>query len=337
VERRGVTDEGSPFARFMSAQGFVILDGGLATTLESAGHYLDTPLWSAGLLREAPQAIGAVHAAFLEAGADCVTTASYQASFEGFAAAGLPPGEAETLLRRSVELAREACDSFWAERSNRRGRLEPIVAASAGPYGAYLADGSEYDGRSAVGHETLAEFHWRRLRVLADTGADLVAFETIPSLPEAEVIGALLEEFPDTWAWVTFSCRDAGHLWDGSALESAVQAVLMAPRLAGVGVNCTAPRHVPRLIEAVRSMTGLPIVVYPNSGEHYDVMSRNWAGKHDTEDWLDGASEWFELGARVIGGCCRVGPLTIRRLRGQLAHAVRERSLDTGAKRKPGA
>jgi homocysteine S-methyltransferase len=308
----------SPFAPFLESQGFLALDGGLATALEAAGHLLDTPLWSARLLLDAPDAVRAAHIAYLEAGADCVTTASYQASFEGFADAGLGLREAEALLRKSVELARDACETFWSLPANRSGRLPPIVAASAGPYGAFLADGSEYDGRYSVAREVLAEFHRRRLEVLADTPASLVAFETIPSLVEAEVITGLLAEVPETWAWITFSCRDAGRLWDRTPIETAVRTVISAPRLAGVGVNCTSPRHVTSLIDAVRSVTALPIIAYPNSGEVYDRDSHKWKGKPAGADWLAGASDWFAHGARVLGGCCRVGPLTIRKLRAAL-------------------
>jgi homocysteine S-methyltransferase len=304
----------------LAGQGFVALDGGLATALEAAGHLLDTPLWSARLLLDAPDSVRAAHTAYLAAGADCITTASYQASFEGFAEAGLGAREATGLLKKSVQLAREARAEFWSAPANRVGRFEPIVAASAGPYGAFLADGSEYDGRYAVGRAALADFHRRRLEVLADAGADLVAFETIPSLLEAEVIADLLAEMPETWAWVTFSCRDGERLWDKTPLLSAVRAVTSAPRLAGVGVNCTAPRHVAELIGALRTVTDLPAVAYPNSGEVYDADSHRWVGKAAGTEWLALAESWWASGARILGGCCRVGPLTIRKLRAELEH-----------------
>ncbi|MGE0158317.1 MAG: homocysteine S-methyltransferase [Gemmatimonadales bacterium] len=307
-----------PFARFLAGQGFVALDGGLATALESAGHVLDTPLWSARLLLEAPDAIRAAHLAYLEAGADCVTTASYQASFEGFAAAGLDEREAEALLRRSVQLARDACGAFWSAESGRSARMEPIVAASAGPYGAYLADGSEYRGRYAIGRSALVDFHRRRLHVLADTVADLVAFETIPSSVEAEIVASLLGEVSSTWAWMSFTCADDERLRDGSPLAEAVHAALAAPRLAGIGINCTAPRHVAASIDTVRSLTDLPVIAYPNSGEVYDARSRRWVGTPAGADWVAEARVWLEHGARVIGGCCRVGPAVIRELRQEL-------------------
>jgi homocysteine S-methyltransferase len=331
----------SPFERFFETQEFVVLDGGLATALEAAGHRLESSLWSARLLIDAPDAIRAVHLAYLEAGADCITTASYQASFEGFAAAGLDDREAEVVLRRSVEIAREVRDAFWAEPANRAGRLRPIVAASAGPYGAYLADGSEYDGRYGVGRATLREFHRRRLLVLAGAQPDLVAFETIPSLAEAEAIAELLGDLAATqapwaqWVWVSFTCRDGERLWDGSLVTDAVRAVLTAPRLAAVGVNCTAPRHVSALVAGVRSLTDLPVIAYPNSGEVYDVAARRWTGSAAGGEWSVSARDWYDAGARVLGGCCRVGPLVIRDLRAELesrrAHRARRANGVDGA------
>jgi homocysteine S-methyltransferase len=308
----------NPLARILEEQGFVVLDGGLATALEAAGHMLDSALWSARLLLDAPDAVRAAHLAYLEAGADVITTASYQASFEGFAAAGLGAREAESLLRKSVDLALEAKRVFWSDERVRAGRAEPLVAASVGPYGAFLADGSEYDGRYMVGRAALAEFHRRRLHVLAGTAADLIAFETIPSQQEAEVAAELLAEVPNTWAWITFSCRDGKRLWDKCRIADAVRAVDGAANLAGVGLNCTAPRHVASLIAEVRSATGRPIVVYPNSGETYDAGSHRWVGKPAGAEWVKGARGWVAEGARVVGGCCRVGPRTIRKLRAEL-------------------
>jgi homocysteine S-methyltransferase len=191
--------------------------------------------------------------------------------------------------------------------------LRPIVAASAGPYGAYLADGSEYDGRYGVGRTALERFHSDRLDVLADTPADVVAFETVPSLLEAEVIAGLLEARADTPAWISFGCRDASALWDGSRIVDAVSACASVPALAAIGVNCTAPRHVAGVIRGIRSRTDLPIVVYPNSGERYDRGTRTW--DESPSAWIEHVDGWTAAGARVIGGCCRTGPRETHQLR----------------------
>lgn len=308
----------TPFGRFLDAQGFVVLDGGLATALEAEGHALDSALWSAELLVRAPEAVRDVHAAYLVAGADCITTVSYQASAEGFAAAGLDAREARRLLHLSVELATEARASFWSVPENRRDRMKPLVAASAGPYGAFLADGSEYDGRYGVDARVLEAFHGPRLKVLAETPADLVAFETIPSGVEARVVAGLLGQMPGTWAWVSFSCRDGHRLWDGTPIAEAARPCLGLPNLAAVGVNCTAPRHVASLLRDLAEVTDTPLVAYPNSGETYEARTGSWVGAGAGAEWLSGVDAWVRAGARVVGGCCRVGPETIRRLRPRL-------------------
>jgi len=308
--------------RLLEEQGFAVLDGGLATALEARGARLDSALWSARLLIDAPHAIREVHAAYLTAGADCITTAGYQATLAGFARAGVDAPEAERLLRRAVELAIEARDTFWAAPAHRAGRLRPLVAASVGPYGAFLADGSEYDGRYAVGRADLAAFHRDRLRIVAGAGPDLLAIETIPSATEVEVLVELLSELRHPGAWVSFTCRDGARLWDGSPIEDAVRACRPDAGIVAVGVNCTAPRHVASLLRRVRAATDLPILAYPNSGEAYDPAVGAWTGPASGADWLDGIVEWVRAGARMVGGCCRIGPETIREVRARLAAAI---------------
>jgi len=305
----------SPLGRFFERQDVVILDGGLATALEARGHRLDTDLWSARLLIDAPEEVAAIHRSFLEAGADCVITASYQASHAGFARMGLDDGETDELLIRSVTLARDAVDEFWAEGDGRGERLRPIVAASVGPYGAYLADGSEYDGRYGVGDAELRDFHRRRFRVLAASDADLLACETIPSLQETKVLLDLFSQTPEARGWITFSCRDARHLSDGTPIEEAVDLCAGVEGVAAVGVNCTAPGFVGELVGRIGSRTERPIVVYPNSGEGWDARRKEWTGDETAGDWAGMARAWRASGARCLGGCCRIGPERIAELR----------------------
>src|SRR5580704_10543986 len=203
---------------FLAQRPLMILDGALATELERRGADLKDPLWSAKCLIERPDLIRAVHLDYFNAGADVATTATYQATFEGFARRGIEGARAELLMRDAVALAVAARDEFWAVESNRAGRLRPLVAASVGPYGAMLADGSEYRGHYAVDDAALAEFHRPRLRVLADAGADLLACETIPSLREAKVLARLLRELPTQCAWISFSCKDGAHNCEGEEI-----------------------------------------------------------------------------------------------------------------------
>jgi homocysteine S-methyltransferase len=311
------TSPDNPIAGFIEQQGLIVLDGGLATTLEARGCDLEDELWSARILLAAPELIRQVHLDFLAAGADCITTSSYQASLAGFRRRGLGDPEAAGLLRRSVELALEARRIFWSDRRRRSGRLRPLVAASVGPYGAFLADGSEYTGRYDLAEKGLREFHIERWRILAETPADLLACETIPSQVEAGVLLSLLEETPSRWAWLSFSCRNGTELCDGSRLAAVAQNCDAVPRVAAVGINCTPPEYIPSLIGEARRVTKKPILVYPNSGERYDTDRKMWVGDPRV-DWEEEAPAWRRAGAAGIGGCCRIGPDQIAKLRRRL-------------------
>ena len=295
-----------------------MLDGGLATELERAGHDLNDPLWSAKVLLEDPGAVKAVHAAYLEAGADCVTAATYQATFQGLAARGVTGSRAEALLRGAVELALRARERFLASTAARRGRLAPLVAASVGPYGAFLADGSEYRGDYAIGGEALADFHRRRWRVLAGSRADVLACETLPSFAEARVLARMARETPEKPAWFSFTCRDAGHLSDGTPIREVAAWADRAPGVAAVGVNCTDASLVPDLVGALAHGTAKPVIAYPNAGGEYDPHARCWARAEPAPDWGEACLGWIAAGAVGVGGCCRVGPEAVRRMRAVL-------------------
>jgi homocysteine S-methyltransferase len=291
---------GCPFEPILASKGFVLLDGGLATELEARGHDLGDDLWSARLLAEDPEEIRAVHRAYREAGADCVITASYQATVEGFRRQGKTREEAASLLQLSVDLA--------------RGR--GLTAASIGPYGAALADGSEYTGDyPGMTEQALYDFHASRFRILAESGADLLACETIPSFPEAQALARLLDESRGVRAWFSFSCRNDAEISDGTPIGEAAALLADRERLSAVGVNCTAPRHIEALIAELRAATQVPILVYPNSGERYDQASRTWSGTRDPVDFARAALRWRDAGASILGGCCRTGPEHIRRMR----------------------
>jgi homocysteine S-methyltransferase len=305
----------SPLAPFLERQGVALLDGGLATALEARGHDLADPLWSARVLLEEPRAVSDVHAAYLAAGADCITTATYQATFEGFGRRGLAHAEAAEVLLRGVELAIGARDTFWAEPTLRAGRLRPLVAASIGPYGAFLADGSEYTGRYDLDVDGLEAFHAPRWALLASSHADLLACETIPSLAEARALLTLLDRTPGRSAWLSFQCRDDAHLADGTPFEEAARLCMACPGVAAVGVNCLPPQHVSSLLDRARSQGPKMLAAYPNSGEAWDPVRRFWRGPASRTDAAALAAEWRNRGAGLIGGCCRIGPDEIARMR----------------------
>ena len=286
----------------------LILDGGLATQLEAQGCDIGNALWSASLLVENPQAIVDANRAFLEAGAECIASASYQASREGFAQRGMTADEADALMLRSVELTMQARDAFVATASP---NFIPLVAASIGPYGAVLHDGSEYRGDYLVGGDELRRFHDARLRLFDASGADVLAFETIPSLPEAEALADLLADCR-TPAWVSFSCKDDRHISDGSSIESVVALFRDHPVVEAIGINCTPPQFATALVQRIReTVPDKAVIAYPNSGEVYDATSNSWSGTVTPLDYAGAAREWHLAGAKIIGGCCRTGPAHI--------------------------
>ncbi|MDT8305017.1 MAG: homocysteine S-methyltransferase [Anaerolineae bacterium] len=308
----------NPLTPFLERQGMLILDGGLATLLEQRGHDLGDHLWSARLLRDDPQAIRAAHLDYLEAGADCIITASYQGTIAGFERLGMLRERARELLQLAVRLAQEARDTFWRQVEAETARLRPLVAASVGPYGAYLADGSEYSGAYGLDEDALVAFHRERWHLLAGAGPDLMACETIPSGMEAKALAVLIPETPAMPAWVSFSCRDEADLNDGTPLVEATARVAALPQVVAIGINCTAPRFIPSLIRAARSVTDKPILVYPNSGETYDANRRIWVGESEPERFGALSESWRAAGARLIGGCCRTGPEHVRAIRTHL-------------------
>jgi homocysteine S-methyltransferase len=291
-----------------------VLDGGLATELEARGHDLADRLWSARLLLTDPAAIEEVHLAYFRAGARVATTASYQASVEGFAAAGLDRTTALLAIRRSVELASRARDRFRTEEAaagRDPGRL--LVAGSVGPYGAMLADGSEYRGDYDPGEAALGEFHRPRIEALAEAGADLLAVETIPTVREARVLVRLLDELRVP-AWIAYACRDGETTAAGEPFAEAIALAAGARDVVAIGVNCTAPRHVPSLLAIASAATDRPLVAYPNRGDTWDPAARSWVSR--TAGSWDPATmaSWTAHGAAWLGGCCGTGPADIAQL-----------------------
>ena len=295
-------------ARASILRGIRVLDGGMASELEYQGANIDGPLWSAHVLEDAPEKVIAVHRAYIKAGADCIETASYQVSRMGYAEFGLAPERADEALLLAVELARNAAAEFPDRRV--------VVAASLGPYGAALHNGAEYHGNYGCSFEELVEFHRERIRVLAGASdgnaPDLLAFETLPSLEEAQAIGEALTSWPDFAVWFSFTCRDKQHVARGELLSDCAKAVARFRQTIAIGVNCTQPALIPALIGDLRKTTDKPIVVYPNSGEGWDAEARHWTGSSDAEKYGAMAAGWFAVGAQIVGGCCRTRPAHIR-------------------------
>jgi len=293
---------------YLGQQKYLIIDGALGTELERRGCNLDDPLWSARLLADNPDMIAAVHTDYLHAGADCLITASYQATFQGLARQGYTPEQAQKLIRSAVTLAKTVVDVFWADPANRVNRLKPLVAASVGPYGAFLANRSEYTGNYGISEDELIAFHKERLKTLVSAGPDLLACETLPCFAEARALVRLLEDLDVIPAWFSFSARDGQHINSGESVRDCAQWLNDKPCVTAMGINCTDPVHVASLVKEIRSVTDKPVVVYPNKGEVYSNLTKSWAPKPGRASFGEMAPQWAKHGAMLIGGCCHTTP-----------------------------
>ena len=287
--------------------GIHVIDGGLASELEYLGARIDGPLWSAHVLEDEPEKVGAVHRAYVAAGSQCIATCSYQVSRMGYAEVGLTAERADGALLRSVELARSVVAEFPERRV--------LVAGSLGPYGAALHNGGEYTGKYDCSYDELVRFHRERIEILGEaTGEerpDLLAFETFPSLEEVRAVGEALAPWPELQVWFSFSCCDAKHVSHGEPVAECAAVVAAFPQTVAIGVNCVPPSWATSLIEELRKGSNKPVLVYPNSGEGWDAEGRCWIGKTDPAEFGSKAAEWFAAGAQIVGGCCRTRPAHI--------------------------
>lgn len=299
------------------AEQVTILSGGLSTELEAAGFLIQgDPLWSARLLHTNPQAIKTVHTNFLKSGADVLSTATYQATIEGFIRhLGLNFDEAANLFTVAVRQAQESAEAFTMQSPEKRNIL---IAGSVGPYGAFLHDGSEYTGNYVkdMSIQELKDWHRTQMKCLAAAGIDLFAFETIPSQKEAEALVQLLREFPNTKAWLSYSCQNMSMTSFGEKFDEAVSIAVGSDQLVAVGVNCCSPALVGPLLTSANQAQGQKIdwIVYPNSGEKWN-HNLGWQGSNTDKALSEYALEWVQLGARWIGGCCRTTPSDIASIR----------------------
>lgn len=317
----------TPLESVWKNTGVMIIDGSMSTALEQLGCDLNDSLWTAKALAECPELIRQVHTDYFRAGADCGITCSYQATVPGLTARGYSAEEAEHLITRSAQLLLEAREAWWTAEGKGEGRLWPLCLGSVGPYGAYLADGSEYRGNYGVSPEVLRSFHKRRMELLWEAGVDLLLIETQPSLTEALVEADIAEELGADY-WISFSCRDGRHINEGDLIRDCAAALAKGhPHLKMIGVNCVPPQFVEQLIGEIKAGCGLPVAVYPNSGEEYDPATKTWHGSRDGVTFGDYARRWIRAGASAVGGCCRTVDSHIR-------EAVRAREI-TGKIRVP--
>lgn len=289
----------------LNKTGIMVIDGSMSTALERLGCDLNDSLWTAKALAERPELVKQVHMDYLRAGADCGITCSYQATIPGLMAKGFTKRESEKLIADSVRIFRDARDEWWETEGKDSGRAMPLCLGSVGPYGAYLADGSEYRGRYGISRQSLRDFHQSRAEILWNVGSDLLLFETQPSLEEALIEAEIAESMGADY-WISFTCKDESHIPEGNILRNCARELTNEryPHLRMIGVNCTAPELIEPLIHELKTSTDLPIAVYPNSGEKYDPRLKKWNGQPGSVSFGEYALRYMQVGASAVGGCC---------------------------------
>ncbi|WP_307977287.1 homocysteine S-methyltransferase [uncultured Streptococcus sp.] len=302
----------SAFKDLLSTNDMIILDGALGTELEKRGYDVSGKLWSAKYLIENPQVIQDLHETYLRAGADILTTSSYQATVQGLKDYGLTEAQTLDLIALTVTLAAQARDKVWADLSEaeKAHRPYPLISGDVGPYAAYLADGSEYTGAYELSQEAYKDFHRPRIQALLDAGADMLGIETIPNVNEVKALLDLLaDEFPSVEAYISFTAQDDQHISDGTPIEEVAQLCDSSQQILALGINCSAPALFDGLIARIKSVTEKALVTYPNSGEVYDGATQTWKSAPDnSHTLLENALRWHKEGAQIVGGCCRTSP-----------------------------
>ena len=308
--------------QFIANQGFLVLDGALATEMEKLGADLNDPLWSAKLLLEDSPLIHDVAYQYLLAGADIVTTNTYQATVPGFVKKGINKTDALDLIKKAAEIGLKTRDDFWKLPTNRYGRIKPLVCGSIGPYGAYLADGSEYSGSYSLSYQEFCDFHRPRMEILFSTGVDLFMFETFPALDEIKSVLKMMEEFSNQYGIISFNANEQLCLPDGTPIAEAVKAADENKQIASIGFNCIAPSLAEKLLMESAKWTNKPLMIYPNSGEKWDAIHNCWIEGSEEDRIGSFTQKWYEAGARLIGGCCRTSPDDIKEVRSFLSKHV---------------
>ncbi len=295
----------------LATQPLLFLDGGAGTHLEALGCDLNHPLWTAKILKEQPEQIVQLHKDYFAAGADIGESVSYQATVEGFVKEGLDEPQAIALLKSSVTHLLTAREQWWQESGQASGRRYPLVAASIGPYGAFLADGSEYRGDYQINAQQLHDFHRHRIEILWQQGVDILAVETIPCLEEAQVIADIVQSLKAK-CWITFSAKNKTQISDGQAIAECVQALEHYDCIQAIGINCTAPETITSLLGEIKNHTSKALIAYGNLGDHYDPDTKTWQQSQHSKPYQEHIVQWQALGVRIVGGCCGTTPATIK-------------------------
>lgn len=292
----------------------LLIDGAMSTALEQLGADTNNPLWTASVLDKQPNLVKQVHQEYFKVGARLAITDTYQANVQAFVANGYSERQAHALIKRAVQLARDARDEYQQATG-----VYNYIAGAVGPYGAYLADGSEYTGDYQRSEAEFKEFHRPRLTDILSVGVDVIAIETQPRLDEVIAVLKLAKELaPTIPCYVSFSLKDHASLADGTPLAVAAATVDQYDNVFAIGANCIPLERVAPAVTVIRRATDKPIIAYPNSSAVYDPQTKTWAYPHGHRSLASYLPQWLSAGVTIVGGCCTTTPADIALLHEKL-------------------
>lgn len=329
----------------------ILIDGGLGTELEQRKVNINSLLWSSVALVEAADDVTKLHYDYYHSGANVGITCSYQCSEDSLKASDKEKYSSKEsrlqVYKESVEVCKRAKIMRMADAKAIELLVSPEIAGSIGPFGSFLNDGSEFTGGYERSEDEYQAFHEEKLDFFMN-GTEEVDYLQLETMPNFEEIKALLmlikrknSERKETQGKsekrfiLSLSIRNEEQLADGTPLKAVVKYLhdvgylSKDPKttpLMAVGANCLKLKYSVKFVENLTNymnelqIYGFPISIYPNSGEIYDGIKKNWIFDQSNEkyyttnvngekvcDWKILLDAWIASGAKIIGGCCRVG------------------------------
>ena len=285
-----------------------LLDGSMSFPLEKKGYNLHDKLWTGKALINDPDLIKNIHKGYIEAGADYISTATYQISFNRLKEMGYQPDEIKEIFQKSVDLVKDAI-------LESKPKNEIKIVGSFGPYASFDPEASEYVGEYNVSDNAIMNFHLNNIHVIEETDLDILLYETIPCLREIEILSKILSHSSKE-IWISVTCNENIEFRDGSSFEEACKIISNIENVTTMGINCFSPLLVKKAIKKLKKYSNKKTIVYPNSGEIYNPKDKFWSGKNDYNDLM--IKNWLSLSPDIIGGCCRVGFDNIKNMRKEI-------------------
>ena len=282
-----------------------LLDGSMSFPMEQLGYNLKNKLWTGKALINNPDLIKDIHKGYIDAGADFISTSTYQISFDRLKNMGYQSEEIKKIFQKSVDIVKDAIEESKLKK-------EIKIVGSFGPYASYDPEASEYIGEYDSTDIEIKKFHLNNIRIIEETDLDIILYETIPCLREIKILSEALSHSTKE-IWISITCNEEMEFRDGSSFKDACEIISKIEKITTMGINCFSPLLVKKAIDLLKKYSNKKILIYPNSGEIYNPKERFWTGNNEFNNSM--IKNWLSLYPDIIGGCCRIGYDDIKKMR----------------------